>query len=422
MTKTLRIACAVAVAAMALTMTTGCKKDQFDPETYHQVVKGVFPIDTIDPQHDWQLLGKTTIGITPNVSGVERVQILTGNPYSTAGVEIIEERFATEGQHVYILLKAPVTMTRLWAAAVTGDGQYHVVPFSITDSEITIGSNATSSGTLHRPTYIAYTYLYEANFPAPGDFDFNDLVMRIRKWASSPSEIKIEVTLAAAGTQKQVAAALHIQSLNYDMVKSVTIDEGDRFDQGYPFQRMLIESDKTMMKGRNGDVVINLFEDAHWALKNQLLTEGTVYHVPYNTNHNPVEFQSDTVPTKTRTFTLQLADGYDATNYSLADLDPFAVEQYNSKQFEVHTYYYKFTETLWQYYGGRQEDYNDLMAWALMVPSSTFRYPLEEIPLCTYRNNELFGAYNRLGHSFGEWGHDHTTATDWWLYPVGQVY
>ena len=420
--KTMRIACAAMVAAAALSMTTGCKKDQFDPEIYHQVVTGTFPIDTIDPQHDWQLLRKATIAVTPDVSGVERVQILSGNPYATSGVEIIEERFATEGQRMYIMFKAPSTMTRLWAAAVTADGRYTVVPFNITDSEVTFGSSAVSSGTLHQPTHIGYTYLFEANFPAPGDFDFNDLVLRIRKWASSPREIKLEVTLAAAGTQKQVAAALHIQALDYSMVESVTIDEGDRFDNGYPLQRMLIESDKTMLKARNGDLVINLFEDAHWALKNQLLTEGTVYHVPYNTTHVPVELQSDTVPTKTRTFTILLAEGYNADNYALADLDPFVVEQYNSKQFEVHTYYYKFTETLWQYYGGHQADYDDLMAWALLVPSSTFRYPLEEIPLCTYRNNELFGAYNRLGHSFGEWGHDHTTATDWWQHPVGQVY
>ena len=88
----------------------------------------------------------------------------------------------------------------------------------------------------------------------------------------------------------------------------------------------------------------------------------------------------------------------------------------------MHTYDYKYQELLWDYYDN-PDLYRDHYAWALLIPQSTFLYPFEDTPLCTYKKKYglPLGAYNQYGHSFGEWVENHKRATDWWLYPTSSL-
>lgn len=413
-----------AVAMLSLTFITGCKKDQFDPDIYNKVLASVYPVDSIDTTHTWSLNKQFTLQVNTAIADTQlpqRIQLLSGNPYADDDVEILSERFVNGKSTVSMKCYAPNVLSDMFVAAVTSDGRYFVVPLEQGQTDVDF-SDATSEGTLNSPEYTAYTYLYEANFPAPDDFDYNDVVLRIREWAESNTVIKVEVTIDAVGTNKQVAGAIRLPGIKWSMVNSVTIDEGNRFDEDYPFQRIYIVGTSSQKAARNGDVVINMFEDAHWSLQRHLQSEGTMLHVPLNTTHQPEPLQSDTVAVQTRTYTVTLVDGADASTLSLAMLDPFIIEQYNTKQFEVHPYQYKFEESLWQYYGYRQADYDNHMSWAIVIPSGTFRYPTEGVPLCTNRSGVIAGAYMTNGHSFGEWCTDCTRSVDWWLYPGMQVY
>lgn len=422
--KTTKALTALAVATTVLATTSGCRKMEVDTEQMKEITLGEFPIDTVDSRHDWNLVQQMMVAVRANVPDDERinkVQILTANPYQSDGAEIMAEKFAQTGDRVTLSFEMPATETDFWVAAVNRDGKYYVQPSNNKDEFNFAGSSIISSGTLHQPVPQAFTYLYEENFPLPGDFDFNDLVLRISKETPSANILKLHVTLAAVGADKQIAAAIRLQGINYDDVESVTIDEGTRFDETYPVNRYYIDNN-IWTKGLDGSAVINLFDDAHWVL-NPTEEEGRIVRWYCNTTKYEKEDASVIVPTQTRTYTIVAKDGKDIFSYvALSNIDPFIIEVYNSLNMEVHTYQYKYTQTLWKFHSGQTGD-DDHVAWGLLVPVSNFRYPVESLPIGRNRDGEIFGAYSRYNHSFGQWGRNKDTSRDWWKYPTeAQVY
>ena len=408
--------------AVGLLLAASCKeKDLFDKVVYQELVRGEYPIDTVDQYHDWSLLQTMMVAVTANVDeadDVVLVQVLSDNPYSSKSAEVLAERTAAKDERVRLTFEMPLTQRRLYAAAVSSAGKYYVVPFNTTTDNVDFSSGVISYGGFTAPVPQTFTYLYEATFPEPGDFDYNDVVLRISKTVSSSREMKIRVTLAAVGTNKQVAAAIRLPGISYDQVEQVTIDDGAGFNAGFPFPRTLINQDNLLVRGSDGSAVISLFEHAHWALNPELLPIGSIAQKYLNTERSEDADRYAVAAEKMFTYTLRLKEGADASYMSLSDLDPFIIESYNSINYEVHTYRYKFSEVLWSYSGGNPLNYDDHLAWALVIPAASFRYPRETIPLCTYRNGEVFGAYNTYRHSFGEWGHDRTIGADWYQFPT----
>lgn len=413
------------LAATALIVAAGsCRKMDVDSGQMKEITLGEFPIDTVDSRHDWNLVQSMMVAVNADVPGedlISKIQILTGNPYTTAGTEIMAEKYAQSGDRVRLTFEMPVTESSFWVAAVNRDGKYYVMPSNNRDEFSFTSSDISSSGNFRQPTLQAFTYLFEENFPLPGDFDFNDVVLRIAKESPSANILKLKVTLAAVGADKMLGAAIRLQGINYDDVESVTIDEGTRLDEDYPVNRYFI-TDDLLTKGRDGSAVINLFDDAHWVL-NPTEKEGRIVRMYYNTTKYVKKDESATMPTQTRTYTIVAKNGKDIfSQVTLSNIDPFIIEAYNSLCMEVHTYKYKYTQALWQFHNGQTAD-DDHVAWALLIPSSTFHYPVEGIPIGRYRNGEIFGAYSRFNHSFGQWGRNKDTSKDWWEYPTSaQVY
>ena len=414
----------VALALLTLAASTGCRKMTVDQDMMKQITLGEFPIDTVDSRHDWNLVQQMMVAVTANVPGeerIEKVQVLNGNPYQTAGTEILAEKFAQSGDRVTLSFELPVTESAFWVAAVNRDGKYYVVPFTGSDEMNFSGTGVVSSGNLRQPIPQAFTFLFEENFPLPGDFDFNDVVLRISKETPSANILKLHVTLAAVGADKMIGAAIRLNGINYDDVESVTIEGGKRFDDDYPVNRYFIDNDDLCSRGRDGSAVINLFDDAHWVL-NPTEKDGRIVRMHYNTTKYQKENESAYMQAQVRTYTIVAKDGKDIFNYvTLSNIDPFIIENYNSINMEVHTYKYKYVQALWEYHTSQTSD--DHVAWALLVPVSTFRYPVEGSPIGRYRNGEIYGAYNRFNHSFGQWGRNKDTSIDWWKYPTeAQVY
>lgn len=393
-----------------------CMNMEYSQEQLKKVILGNFPIDTVDVAHDWNLLQShaVTVHVDVNDWNIRRVQILNGNPYEREGVEVLADRLARTTDVVSPVITVPDMGMTLYAAAINADGRYYVVPIGPQqEADFTHGS-VTSTGTLHQPVYQTFTYLFEEDFPLPGDFDYNDVVLRISQQVVDTCTLKLKVRLAAVGARGQVGAAIRLPEIYFTDVESVTIDEGSRFDEDYTTERFYIDNDKVLVKGRDGSAVINLFEDAHWSL-NPVEEYGQVKRMYYNTVKYEVKDEATTIAPQERTYTITFRKGLDASFMKLADIDPFIMVNSNGLVLEVHTYRYKYAEAIWHYTTGSNGE-DEHVTWALLIPDGQFHYPIEGIFIGRYRNGEVSGAYSRLKHSFGEWGRNRNTAIDWWYY------
>lgn len=411
---------------LSLFAITGCRKMEIDTAQWKALVQNNYLVDTVDTYHEWDLLQTRALTIQADFYNpdLERVQILTGNPYAEEGVEIVTERFVKPGETVNPVFHVPFIDKQFYAAAVTTQGQYTVVPFGEDNTANFSNPNKSiSTGILNRPTYQTYTYLFEEDFPLPGDFDFNDVVLRISQQAVNDSTLKLKVTLSAVGATKQVGAAIRMPNIPFNKVKRVAIEEGIRFDEGLTTERYFIDNEKVYVEGHDGNLVINLFDDAHWCLlpKEEY---GQVVRMFYNTRKFEVKNESTNVPEQSRTYIIYLNSGINASYLELPDIDPFIMESGTGLCYEVHTYKYKYDEAIWNYSNGPTAD-DDRVPWALLIPDGQFHYPVEAMFIGRYRNGEVTGAYSRVGHSFGEWGRDRNKSLDWWLYDYAnkaQVY
>ena len=410
----------LALVAMGILLITGsCHKMILDSELMTEITQVEFPIDTIDGSHDWNLVKRQIVNVVARVPGdnIVKAQVLSGNPYETANTEILAEKLVQGGPYMSLYTEMPLTQTDLWVAAVSSSGKYYVLPYPGSGEVRFDGAGVISSGTLQRPVPQAFTYLFEENFPLTGDFDFNDVVLRISREFVSANTLKLHVTLAAVGASKMIGAAIRLPSIDYEDVEDITIDEGERFDENYPVRRYFIDNEAIYTRGIDGTAVINLFDDAHWVL-NPEAKNGRIMRLYYNTTGER-ENVSAIVPTQSRTYTIVVKEGTDISQIALSTIDPFIIENSNSTNMEVHTYKYKLTQALWRYYYGTIAA--NRMTWALLLPTSTFQYPVEGMVIGRYRDGEDVGAYSRYGHSFGQWGRNKNTSQDWWLYPASSL-
>ena len=167
------------------------------------------------------------------------------------------------------------------------------------------------------------------------------------------------------------------------------------------------------------EMVIPLFNDAHYAINGGVKENGDTKRRFYNTIVNPNEkgenFAAADLPENT--YAIYFKDPNAFNNFKIEDVDLFIIEEFNGTCYEVHTYPYKQDEVTRKWHNGSTA-YSDNYPWGLAVPSD-FRYPIEWTPIGTCPiNNVVGGAYPLKGHSFSEWAKDHTKATDWYEYPM----
>ena len=403
-----------------------CNKEMFDQQVYDTIITQEFPIDPIDQTHNWELSTRRSIVIkaNANMENMEKVMVLSKNPLTSSDAQIMAETAATtEGGLHTLLFAAPSAQTTFYAAVKTTDKQYAVVPFTTSTREVSFESKTV--GTLKGDLdYYSFTYCFEENFPEPGDYDFNDCVMRMSVMpGTKKNQVKLIVTLAAAGAKKQIAAAVRLKGYTASDIESVEIEEGNAFDDGYPLTPRSIPDGSTFQQGRNGEPVIRLFEDAMWCLtREQPSDNGVLTRYNVNVTRQENETNKKVDPVK-RTYIINFKETSNATsmlqNVLTDNLDPFIVVPYNSNYWETHTYQDRLAMVLYEYH----DQTAIRITWALCVPSGTFRWPLEGLLIGSYKNGILTGAYREFSHSFGEWAAKKENSRDWFDYPtVSEVY
>ena len=408
------------------TVFCGCIRDKFQYYGYEDQLEGYFPVDSIEKGHTWMLMNSCQSFLSGNVPDAAKVQILSGNPYEDTGVEVLAEAYTTSAISKQMTYIVPSILRTVYAVVRDADDNILRITSAPTNSSNISFGTGEPTGTPYTISPQRIFYCYEADYPNPGDWDYNDIVFSVTKELTDDENVvALNVTLNAVGYLTQIAAALRLVGYPYDDVE-ITQDEKTTFVTAPDLKRTLIKQKDLKLKALNGDAVINLFDDAHLAMFH-LSADGSVYRRYFNTmeggsNNSGAATQSPV----TVTYYIEFANEYEARNFNLGQIDPFIVVQYGQTGdhfWEIHTYPYKLTEMLFNYYEGAAASYNNGFSWAIAIPYADFRWPLEGEPIGMRKNSIVSGAYQESGHSFGEWTLDHADAQDWYEYPAeGAVY
>lgn len=405
------------------TVTTSCSTNVYDEKTHEELIHYYSAVDSVDQQHMWMLSQTKALRYqVSSGSNYEQLRIYTADPINDSDAELINQIYVSSGQSGTLSVNVPYRLSTLYAALVDASGNLYVSSFP--SSQLTLDFSDLTTGTAKstiKPQ--TYTYLFEENYPEPGDYDYNDVVLRVSQQRTSSNQITISVTIAAVGAAKQIAGCIRLVGYRYQDVDSVYTTNGRSFNDGINTQMLYFHKDTTsIIEGRNHEAVLNLFCDAHWAMAFNLSTDyGLFQRKKYNVSTSTGD-DYQLRSTRTIRYVVTFKDGSTLDNFTLDTLDPFIITDYNAGTWETHTEQYKSAQVLHEYFVPSFKD----LPWALMVPQSDFLYPLEGTEIGYKKKTEsgksaMFGAYTTVGHSFGEWAEDHNNYLDWYLYPNTQL-
>ena len=421
--KVIILALACIVVGQVLLTNTSCKKREvFDPEVLDTIMTIASPVDKVDETHDWVMSSEKPFVIMADINvNAKKLQILTENPLQSDDAVVVSEAPITDGSYVTLYAAYPLIKEKLYAALVDDKGAYTVTEFGVDKMNVDFSSPLFVSEFLsYTPQPQSFVYGYEAEFPEPGDYDYNDIVLHISKERVDSNVIQLNVQLAAVHSSSQLSAAVRLLDYSFDDIDSVKTVGGITFNDNVPSQILGVltqDVDQLLLQGRNNEAVINLFADAHWATGDNLLENfGMMTRKNYNVTKGSDSSNQLIVP-RTISYLIYFQDGSQLNRFTLDSIDPFIMKSYNGVIWEVHLNEYRNAQTLFEYVIADLE--NNHLPWALKVPTGTFRHPLKGVNIGFYIKDSkaLYGAYSKSGHAFGVWSSDKTQAEDWYLYP-----
>lgn len=434
----------VIMIVIAVTILAGvnssCNRNVFDEDTYKEIADTLSPVDSVDPNHTWVLSTQKTLIMNINAGvGAKKLMILTDDPATTSSAKIISQRDVEENDQFSTTISYPKLLSTLYAALIDSEGSYTVTKIKpSSDNRVDFSSPTYKSKKVdYTPQLQYYTYCFESEYPEFGDYDYNDLILRIALEHSAPKEMRIHVQIAALGCNRPLTGEIRFPTENKDEehglitmkdIDSVYTVDGKSFNvnmhgETITKQNMnILKNTDLLLEGLNGEPILNLFVDAHWAMGDMRENEYGVYDRKYynvsqssGTSSSGATYQV-TVPREV-VYVLKLKEDLPLNYLTLDNIDPFIQEKYSANTYEVHTYPYKSVMALNKY---QYVDTKNL-PWSLVVPSGTFNHPLEGVKIGFKKKENgyvmLFGAYPTRGHAFGEWAENRNKSTDWYHYP-----
>ena len=403
-----------------------CDKNVYSEERHKDLIHYYSSVDSVDQEHMWMLSQDKTLRYQiPSGSSYEQLRVYSANPLTDSNAELMSQIYVSAGKSGALTVNVPYQLSTIYAALVDANGYLYVISAPATSSPISVDFTNVTKGlatTSHKPQ--TYTYLFEENYPEPGDYDYNDVVLRISHQRTAEKEMTINVTISAVGAAKQIAGCIRLVGYLYQNIDSVYTTTGESFNDGIDTKKQYFFHSDTdlLIEGQNHEAVLNLFCDAHWAMAfNMSLDYGLFQRKKYNVSTTVDDNYQIRTP-RTISYVIRFKDSSNLNNFTFNTLDPFIMTDYNQGTPETHTEQFKSAKTLHDYYVASFKD----LPWALMVPQADFLYPLEGTEIGYKKKTEsgivaMFGAYTTLGHSFGEWAEDHNNYLDWYLYPNRQL-
>lgn len=411
------------VTLCCMIMVSGCVRNQFDQQRYEEIVEEESPTPNVDENHDWMMSTIMTLVVDPSgVDNVNLVRIFTDNPAETDFAEVVDEAYSSGDNKIVMNISYPIRLETLYAAAVDSEDYYTIVSFNPnSSSSINFANPIVKHQKMpYHYLYQTYEYLYEEEYPQPGDYDFNDVVLRISMERSSDIQLRFNVQLAAVGGTKQMGAAIRLAGYKYNEIESVKTVDNASFDitgvgELPDMYRTMIQDKSLLQQSMNGEAVLNLFADAHWATGDRIISDnGSITRKRYNVSYEKSDDYGTFYPREI-TYIVTFKNGVDISSLTLDGLDPFIIEEYNGNKYEVHTHKYSKAQVLWP---NPSSDAHNL-PWAFCIPYDKFYWPLHAVAIGFQAKSKRYsyGAYPYLGRSFGEWAADRTKCLDWYLYP-----
>lgn len=398
---------------------TACEKNVYDEKRHEELIHYNSSVDSVDQQHMWQLSQTQILRYqVPVGASYKQLRVYTANPLSDLKAEVMSQIYVSEGQSGSLSINVPYQQTTLYAALV--DENENLTVTSFPSSQVFIDfTNATTGKAADSFKPQTYTYLFEENYPEPGDYDYNDLVLRVSQQRTGEKQITINVTISAVGASKMIASCIRLVGYRFQDIDSVYTTTGKSFNDGINTQMLYFHKETDfLIEGKNHEAVLNLFCDAHWAMAfNMSADYGLFQRKKYNVSTSTSD-DYQLRATRTLSYVINFKDGSLLNNFTLDTLDPFIITDYNGGVWETHTEQFKSAQVLHEYFVPSFKD----LPWALMVPQADFLYPLEGYEIGYRKKTEsgkvaMFGAYATIGHSFGEWAENHKGFLDWYLFP-----
>ena len=421
----------MALGLLGSLILTSCHKDVFNEDDYDKILDEASPVDSVDAKHTWELTQDHIYVVEADVHiGVKSVLILSDNPLTAFNAEVMAQSPIEDGGRIMLAATVPTRINELYAALVDDKDRYTVVSFPVGTTVVDfsgVKSVYSQKPLKARLVQQKLVYCFEEEMPEPGDYDYNDVVLRLTREVVDSRHLKIEVELAAVGASKQLAAGIHLVGYKAEDIDSVTIEGGGSFDlsgfyHNVPLQKMaspLFENNSLLQSGRNGDALIYLFEDAHWAMGDDLDVVNQIFQrKKYNVSRSYNDNFPILVP-RIETYHVYFKSDQNINGFTPAMFDPFVLSPYYGNVWELHCYRDREAQVTREYTLTKSKK----LPWALMIPYASFRYPLEGVNIGFYKNGNLFGAYMNMGCSFGEWAEDRTKCLDWYTSPTfNQIY
>lgn len=426
MLKTLR---QIIVLALVPALVPACReKDYFDKEVYDEIISMAFPVTGVDASHGWKTVttAAAAVSVDAGYGGDCRITIYLDDPTQSSSPVVAAVGTAAAGGTFRTSFSCPVGCGQFYVALAAPDGRLLLKPAALSGGMISCAFTSDDTpvageGSWPEGTPFGMRYCFEDNFPQEGDYDFNDVVLTVTPVVDG-RDVTLTVSLDAVGTQKQVAAALRVRGLAATALEQASREGDFDMDNGRPAASFNIVDSKDYILPygvrHTSDLVLLLFNDAHWAMAQRMESNGNVRRYYYNTvtpgSADYTEWAS--VEPVVVTYRLRFGSADDARRFVADNLDVFIIESSGGSYVEVHTMAYKTSELIYDYISDTSA-FDAPYVWALQLPG-TFRYPLEGVWIGSNRSGVLSGAYRTPGHSFAEWAVDRTAATDWWKYPA----
>lgn len=419
---------ALMYAAAATLTLPSCSTNYFNEERYEMLIEDVFPVSDIDKNHTWNLMQTVAVIADLNASpaGEYAVDIYDGDPKSNKTRKLATG--AVTGSKVFkFSMPRDINPSTLYAVAYQGNTVVVDGMFPFVNSTLTIKSKAGDEkevSAVQTAMSHEFTYCFEETYPEGGDFDFNDVVMGVslRKSPKSVNDsayiVDVNIRLRAVGATRGLAASMHINGVTPDDVAPYFTMPVKGWNY-YKYADTYLTDPKGKVETTHyGDVRVDLFNDAHYAISGGLLDQtGTqVPRVFFNTKTDTLGLDWLEVPPTISTYRLKFNDVEKFNALTVEDLDIFIISSYNGNFFEIHTPGYIKERSIYDY------PVNNInVPWALVIPD-VFRYPYEGVEIGRYSSDLSYyeGAYQRAQYSFGAWARNRNdkTAEKWYHYPT----
>ena len=413
----------IALAALSVLTAVSCKHNLFDEDEYIDMAKLLSPVDSIEAGHGFRTTATYDVTVeTATDPDTRKVQILSGNPAAGEACYVLGSKDTYGETSVRLFFSAPVNSRQFYAALINSNGEYTIARFSPDSSSVSMSSPVARRVQIQKqPVPQIYTYCFEDEQPEIGNYDYNDLVLRISQERIDTVRLLLNITISAVGCDQKISAAMRLAGYSYndiDSVSTVGITPGETFDDDYELSGLsdALQNHNLLQPGLHNEAIIRLFEDAHWATgaEGLLQEDMSLTRIRYNVSKNTGE-NYDLVAPRTITYTIKFKSTTALETFTLDCLDPFLVKQVNGGYCETHLAQYQGAQLLYEY---TLIDLTRLLPWAIVIPNGTFRYPLQGYNMGYRKDGYLFGTYMTFGHAFGEWVEDHTKAIDWYDYPT----